>query len=120
VGKGDIELKPSNVPVSKMVVRTRAGNIDLALPDAANFQLLANTRRGEIDNDFGGDLTETTEGHGARLKGAIGVGPDLNLETTRGTITIRKASSDEHPTPKPQPAPARKPVQMLDGKSIEL
>jgi hypothetical protein len=125
VEKGDIELKPSNVPISKMVVRTRAGNIDLALPEGANFQLLANTRRGEIENEFGGDLTETPEGHGARLKGAIGVGPDLSLETTRGTITLRKASSDDHPAVKPPPpvpaAPRRsQPAQMPVGKSIEL
>jgi DUF4097 and DUF4098 domain-containing protein YvlB len=122
VEKGDIELRPLNVPVSKMLVRTRAGNIDLALPESANFQLLANTRRGEIQNDFGGDLTEITEGHGALLKGAVGVGPDLNLETTRGTITVRKAGSDNESEPRPRSHthPRMKRRQIPVGKSVEL
>ena len=129
VEKGDIELRPSNVPLSKMLVRTRAGNIDLALPDAANFQLQASTRRGEIENDFGGDLTETNSGHGAQLKGSVGSGPDLMLETTRGTITLRKASSDEqppasagapHPRPGPHPHPLPKSDQMPSDKTVEL
>lgn len=119
VEKGDIELSPLNVPVSKMVVRTRAGNIDVALPEGANFQLLASTRRGEIENDFGGDLTETTEGHGALLKGSVGMGPDLNLETTRGTITLRKAGS-EAPTPKHQSRPGRKIPLTPGDKGVEL
>jgi DUF4097 and DUF4098 domain-containing protein YvlB len=120
VEKGDIELRPTNVPVSKMVVRTRAGNIDLALPESANFQLLANTRRGEIENDFGGDLTEITKGHGALLKGAVGVGPDLNLETTRGTITVRKAGSGEPPSPRLHVHPRMRRGQIPVGKSVEL
>ena len=120
VEKGDIELRPLNVPVSKMMVRTRAGNIDLALPESANFQLLANTRRGEIENDFGGDLTETTEGHGALLKGTVGVGPDLDLETRRGTITVRKAGSDDTRAPKPRVHPRLKRGQMPVGNGVEL
>ena len=121
VEKGDIELSPINVPVSKMVVRTRAGNIDLALPESATFQLLASTRRGDIENDFGGDLTEVNEGHGALLKGAVGTGPDLNLETTRGTITLRKAGSDDQPAAKHHVKPGRRvrPVAPSD-KGVEL
>lgn len=126
LGKGDVRLTPLNVPVSKMVVRTRAGNIDLALPESANFHLMADTRRGEIENDFGGDLTETTEGHGARLKGSVGIGPDLNLETTRGTITLRKAAPAEpperaeRPEKKEPPEHSEKPGQIPVGKHVEL
>lgn len=98
VDKGDIDLRPGHVPLSKMVVHTKAGNIELALPQAANFALNANTDRGEIDNEFGEALKESTAGRGARLEGSVGEGPDLNLSTNRGSITVRKVSSEETPS----------------------
>ncbi len=108
VDKGDIDLRPAQTPLSKMVVHTRSGNIELALPDSAAFALTASTDSGEIENDFGEALKERTQGRGARLEGAIGTGPDLTLTTDRGTITVRKSSGE--PTPPKQPA-AQKPGQ---------
>ncbi len=97
VDKGDIDLRPGRLPLGKMVVQTRSGNIELALPYTANFALNATTDRGEIDNQFGEALKQRTEGRGARLEGSIVDGPDLNLTTKRGSITVRKASGDEPP-----------------------
>jgi DUF4097 and DUF4098 domain-containing protein YvlB len=97
VDKGDIDLRPGQLPLGKMVVHTKSGNIELALPHAANFALNANTDHGEIDNEFGEVLKGSTEGRGARLEGSVGDGPDLNLTTDRGSITVRKAAGDDTP-----------------------
>jgi len=116
VDKGDIDLRPGRLPLGKMVVQTRSGNIEIALPYTANFALNASTDHGEIDNEFGEALKQRIEGRGAHLEGSVGDGPDLNLTTKRGSITVRKASSEETPakvshlrggpvpaTPHPQP-----------------
>lgn len=97
VDKGDIDLTPARLPLGKMVVHTRSGNIELALPQTATFALTASTDHGEIDNQFGDALKERTQGRGARLEGAIGTGPDLTLTTDRGSITVRKSSPEEAP-----------------------
>jgi DUF4097 and DUF4098 domain-containing protein YvlB len=97
VDKGDVDLRPGKLPLGKMVVHTRSGNIELALPQTAAFALTASTDHGEIDNQFGETLKERTQGRGARLEGAVGSGPDVNLTTDRGSITVRKASGESGP-----------------------
>ena len=94
VDKGDIDLRPGRLPLGKIVVHTRSGNIELAVPQSASFALNASTDHGEIDNEFGDALKEREEGRGARLEGNIGNGPQVNLTTDRGSITVRKASGE--------------------------
>ncbi len=101
VDKGDIDLRPGRLPLGKMTVHTRSGNIEIALPQAANFALSASTDHGEIDNEFGDALRQRTDGRGARLEGTVGSGPDVNLVADRGSITVRKVSGA---TPPPTPA----------------
>ncbi len=98
IDKGDVDLKPGRLPLGKMAVHTRSGNIELALPQTATFALTASTNHGEIDNEFGDALKERAEGRGARLEGAVGSGPDLNLVTDRGSITVRKVSGEATPS----------------------
>ncbi len=95
VDKGDLELRPGRTPLSKMVVRTRSGNIDLELPKGSEFELKASTTRGEIENEFATSLTARTQGPGARLEGLIGKGPELSVETDVGTITVRKSDGSK-------------------------
>ncbi len=90
VDRGDIDLKPGRLPLSRMTARANSGNIELALPATANFALSANTDRGQVENDFGDELKEQTSGRGARLEGSVGSGPSIDLVTGRGTITVRK------------------------------
>jgi DUF4097 and DUF4098 domain-containing protein YvlB len=92
VDRGDVDLRPDRVPLGRMVVHTRSGDIELSLPQQANFDLNANTAHGDIDNQFGDTLRQQTAGHGAKLEGTVGSGPNLQLETGRGNITVRKAS----------------------------
>ena len=55
VDNGDIELRPS-LPLARMDVHTHTGNITLALPKDARFELAASTGLGEILNQFGAPL----------------------------------------------------------------
>ena len=95
VDRGDIDLRPNRSPLGKIAVHSTSGNIELALPQAAKFALNASTERGEIQNDFGDSLRESSEGHGAKLAGTVGSGPDVDLVTTHGTITVRKAAQED-------------------------
>lgn len=98
VDRGDIDIRPNHSPLGKIAVHATSGNIELALPQAAKFALNASTERGEIQNDFGDPLTESSRGRGAKLEGIVGLGPDVNLETNHGTITIRKSADNAKPT----------------------
>jgi len=93
--QGDVSLRPSSAQLARIQVKTGAGNIELALPDGAAFDLSASTDRGRIENEFGPTLKVENAGRGARLLGAVGAGPNLNLTTDRGSITIRKAKQGE-------------------------
>jgi hypothetical protein len=94
VDRGDIELRPERTAVGRITVHARSGNIELAVPPAAQFALNANTENGEIDNQFGDGLKESSDGRGSRLEGAVGSGPDVSLVTQHGSITVRKATSE--------------------------
>jgi len=91
VDKGDVDLNPGRVPLGRMIVHARSGNIELAIPQSAAFAMSAITDRGEVSNDFGEALKTSSEGRGARLSGAVGSGPEVRLATERGRITVRKA-----------------------------
>jgi len=94
--RGDIELKPSlKGPLPKMDVRTRSGDIDLALPADAKFELRMVADHGEAHNEFGSPLVVEEQERGATIAGTIGTGPQLHVESERGTITVRKASADD-------------------------
>lgn len=96
--KGDIELRPGHLPLSKISVRTRSGNIEMDIPQSAVFGMRASTDRGDISNEYGAGLQGHSEGQGARLEGTVGSGPDVTLVTNRGSITLRKTSATEGPT----------------------
>jgi DUF4097 and DUF4098 domain-containing protein YvlB len=89
--RGNIDLRPAKGEMGKIVARTNAGDIDLSLPSGAQFTLAADTRRGEVRNDFGAPLTAESQHGGGSLKGSVGQGPTLTLTTDRGSITVRKA-----------------------------
>ena len=92
--RGDIDLRPGKT-VPKMEVHTRSGDIELALPAGAKFDLSASTARGDADNDYGDPLRVEDSGRGQTISGSTGGGPELRLDTGRGSISVRKASADE-------------------------
>jgi DUF4097 and DUF4098 domain-containing protein YvlB len=105
--RGDIDLKPGkNLP--KIEVHDRSGDIDLALPPGAKFDLRASTDHGDADNEYGDPLHVDESGRGNTITGTTGAGPQLRLETGRGSITVRKAGSDDAVAPA-EPTPPSPP-----------
>ena len=90
VERGDIQITSSKGGVPKMDVRSRRGDITLSLPDQAAFQLRATTGQGEAGNEYGTPLTAQSKGRGAVIEGKRGTGPEINLETDRGTLSVKK------------------------------
>jgi len=97
VDRGDIELRPSKTGVPKMEVRVRSGDVDLAMPPQARFDLKASTDRGELRNEFGAPLQvhEADNGDSGSITGVVGNGPEVHVSTDRGTVTVRKAGPDD-------------------------
>ncbi|MBI1898685.1 MAG: DUF4097 family beta strand repeat protein [Acidobacteria bacterium] len=94
--RGDIEVRPG-LPTPKLDLRTRAGDIDLALAEKAQFKLRATTQRGEIENDFGAPVHVDSREHerAQTATGSVGEGAEVVLVTDRGRIQIRKAMGAE-------------------------
>jgi putative adhesin len=106
--RGDIMLRPGKT-VPKIEVHTRSGDIDLAIPPGGKFDLKATTDRGEVHNDYGVPLSVDESHRGATIVGSTGSGPQVRLETGRGSVTVRKASSEDMtfpnlPTPPASPS----------------
>ncbi len=110
--RGDVEIRQSKLPIGRFDVKTRSGDIELALPQQAKFVLNAETDRGEVSNDFDPSLKVVSESNGGRITGSLGAGPEIKATTNRGSFTIRKmspaeAASVEAPA---APKPPRTPV----------
>jgi DUF4097 and DUF4098 domain-containing protein YvlB len=101
--RGDVTMRPGK-SVPKIEVHTRSGDIDLALPPGAKFDLKASTDRGEAHNDFGSPLTVEETNRGATIAGSNG-GPQVRLETGRGAVTVHKSSDEEVTFPNIPSAP---------------
>ncbi len=91
VDRGDIELNPQRTPLAKMDVRVRAGDIDLTLPEKAQFEFRASTSQGDVDNQFGEGISTTSEGRTASMKSASASGPAITVTTDRGNVTVKKS-----------------------------
>ncbi len=100
IERGDIDIRSGKVPLAKMEIETRSGNIQMAIPPGAKFELTATAQRGGIENEYGEPLRELAKNgrvkdHGATLTGSVGQGPAVRLTTGRGTITVRKGTESE-------------------------
>jgi len=96
VTRGDIELRPGNLPLARIDVQTHSGDITLSLPAAAKFDLNASTARGDATNNFGSPIRSESDGRGATLRGSGG-GPTITAHTERGQVIVRKASAEDKP-----------------------
>jgi DUF4097 and DUF4098 domain-containing protein YvlB len=93
--RGDIELRPGiRNALPRMDVRTRSGDIDVALPPLVKFDLNLSTNHGEAHNEFGAPLSVQDEHRGASIVGSAPGGPSVKLRTERGTVTARKATEE--------------------------
>ena len=107
VDRGDITLHPVALPLARIEAQTRSGNVDLAIPANAKFDLSATTSHGEINNDFGAPLRMEEQGRGSALRGSNG-GATVTLHSDHGDVTVRKASGEEKPAMKEEPKSLKK------------
>jgi len=120
--RGDINLRPGILPLPKIDVQTRSGNITLSLPGAAKFDLTATTVHGDVTNDFGSPLKAQNDGRGATLRGSTGGGPSISLRSERGPITVRRSSAEDKPLmdkPAMEPREIKPPASTKPLKKIE-
>ena len=90
-GSVDLTLNGSAAPVH---VSNENGSLTLALPETQGYSLTAQTKNGNIQNDFG--LPADKAGETARLSGQIAHGgPLISLQTSEGDIQLRKAPNGE-------------------------
>jgi DUF4097 and DUF4098 domain-containing protein YvlB len=95
VDRGDITLRPMQLPLSKIDARTRNGQVEIVLPEKAAFDLRAATGHGELTNEFGAVLktvTDDRERGSGSITGSVGQGPSIVVQTDRGSVTVRKDS----------------------------
>ena len=92
IERGDIQVTQSGLPLPKIDVRTRSGEIELGLPAGAKFDLIASSNRGEIENEYGSPLTYESNKRGGTLRGSTG-GPSIVVHTDRGKVTVRKSAA---------------------------
>jgi DUF4097 and DUF4098 domain-containing protein YvlB len=88
---GDVEVTQTKTPMPKMDVHTRNGDVTLAIPEKADFNLDGSTSRGDVTNDYGDPLKTEQEGRAASIKGKQGSGPEIRLGTDRGSLTVKKS-----------------------------
>lgn len=92
IERGDLNLRPG-LPLGSIQAHLRSGDIRLSLPAAAQFSLNASTNNGSISNPFDGGFKVEASGRKGTLRGAVGSGPAIELDTQRGDITVQKAVS---------------------------
>ena len=92
---GDVSLRTSNGRVEMALgeligqryeVRTSNGSVNVTLPKESGFNLDASSRSGRVNCDF------TNSNDKSVTENVNGGGPDLVLETSNGTISIKKGN----------------------------
>jgi DUF4097 and DUF4098 domain-containing protein YvlB len=125
IDRGDLEVRASKAPLPKMNLRTNNGDIVLAIPEGAKFSLRGETRRGEVENELGNAFNVRSDERTASVTGKVGeAGPEIVLDTDRGSITLRKATGEvlarppepEFPESMPRPPKPPRPARPeMDG-----
>ena len=88
---GDIDVHASNkLPVGRMTISGKHGDITLTLPANAGLQVEANTRKGDITSDFSGIKINESKGT-SEATGTVGNGASkLQITADTGDIRISK------------------------------
>jgi DUF4097 and DUF4098 domain-containing protein YvlB len=99
---GSVELTNA-APLSAISVQNQHGSVDLGVPGGAGFTLNAQTRNGDMENDFGLESKDQDDAH--TLQGRVaGGGPMVTIMTADGDVTVRRSTVAPLP-PNPPVAP---------------
>lgn len=87
---GSVDLTHA-APLDAISIENRHGSVDVGLPGNVGFVLSAETRNGDMENDFG--LAPEGDGGVHTLRGRIaGGGPTVTIATTDGDVTVRRST----------------------------
>jgi DUF4097 and DUF4098 domain-containing protein YvlB len=100
-------------PIGDIDIANSKGSVDVGVPANAGFVLNGETRNGDVEDDFGLQK-KGTDDHPSLTGTVAGGGPHINIVTSDGDVTVRKATvaplppiaPAPHITPAPMPAPA--------------
>jgi DUF4097 and DUF4098 domain-containing protein YvlB len=97
--RGNVELRLQHPPKDQIEITNESGKVELTLPANSGFEISAASRSGEVECDFQGpELRITQERERGTIEGKIGTrGPRIQIQTTYGTVSIRKGT--EAPAP---------------------
>ena len=89
---GDIEIHPAGkLPMGKMMITGKRGDITLVLPANAGFQVDATTHKGDITSDFSALKMERAANGSSHATGTVGNGAaKLQINADTGDIRINK------------------------------
>ena len=95
----------SVAPLGAVSVQNAHGSVDVGLPPGASFAVNAQTRNGDMENDFGLSQQDNDDNH--TLHGSVGSGSaKITIATTDGDVTLRKVTAAPlPPMPPAKPAP---------------
>jgi DUF4097 and DUF4098 domain-containing protein YvlB len=100
---GSVEVTAAS-PLDAIAIQNRRGSVDLGLSGSGGFSLNAQTRNGDMENDFG--LVSETNDETHTLNGRVGTGgPVVTVATSNGDVTVRRSTVE--PLPPTPPAPPR-------------
>jgi DUF4097 and DUF4098 domain-containing protein YvlB len=89
IDRGDIQVTATKTPVPRIDAHTHSGDVTLALPENAEFQLQGSASHGEVENTWG-DLNNHSDNHSATVSRS-GSGPTISIGTNHGDIAIKKS-----------------------------
>jgi DUF4097 and DUF4098 domain-containing protein YvlB len=103
---GNVTIRFSSPPKEDVDITNSSAGIDVSLPGSSSFEILADSRSGDINSEFS-DVSLKLSGADSgnmHLEGKYGSGrgPKITLKTSYGSISIHKTSGI---TPPPLPKP---------------
>lgn len=87
---GSVEVGLAGQPRADSELRTSGGNVTVFLRDDLRLDLSASTSGGRISSDFPDLASQNSAGRASLAYSLNGGGPDLNLQTSAGSIRIRR------------------------------
>jgi DUF4097 and DUF4098 domain-containing protein YvlB len=92
----------NTAPLAPISIANTHGSVDLGVPPGAGFQVNAQTRNGDVENDFG--LPVDSDGSSHSLRGTVhGGGPEIHITTSDGDVTLRRSTVAPLPPIPPRP-----------------
>jgi hypothetical protein len=91
---GNVSVRFSSPPKEDVQVTNASAAITVGLPEASNFEIVADCHSGDIDSEFESDSLKkaVTQSGDSHLEGRFGTGrgPKISLKTTYGSISLHK------------------------------